>query len=242
MKIKFIFSILFIASVAFSASGQSVVITGKKVTYKRPKPFADYKKEFTITYPKVKAATPALSKKIESSISYASVLHLDLQGELMDFQWLEDADYQVGYNKNGVLSIELSMEGSGAYLSVDSKTAVVDLRSGVRVRPANVFTNLNGLAAMVRKAQKDEIAESIKEIKKDPEYEEPNPERLFKDANFKTVNLDEFSVNGDGVTFHYNYGFPHAIQALGPSGNFTFTWSQLKPYIKRGGLLTRIAR
>src|SRR5207248_784389 len=101
----FILVVLAISCLAVAA--QSVVITGKKVTYKRRKPIMDFKKTFTINYPKVKAATPALSKKIEASISYGSVLHLDLKEELSDTQWLEEADYKVGYNKNGVLGISL---------------------------------------------------------------------------------------------------------------------------------------
>ena len=71
MKVKTLFlCLLFISLFSIPAFSQSVVITPKKVTYKRPKPESEYKKTFEITYPKVKAATPALSKKIEDTISY----------------------------------------------------------------------------------------------------------------------------------------------------------------------------
>ena len=82
MKTKLLFTFLAIAVCCTFGFAQSVVITSKKVTYKRPKPIMDFKKAFTVNYPKVKAATPALSKKIESSISYSSVLHLDVKDEL----------------------------------------------------------------------------------------------------------------------------------------------------------------
>ena len=236
MKLKSLFSLFFIIIFSTLAFSQSVVITPKKVTYKRPKPISEYKKLFTVTYPKVKAATPALSKKIETAISYEKNNNLDIKDEINDTQWLEDASYTVNYNKHNVLDITLTSEGSGAYPSTFNKTVVVDLKTGNKVKPIDVFTNLSGLAAMCKKAQQAEIKKAIIDIKKENPDEE-NPADLFKESNFTVKNLDEFSVNDKGVTFIYDYGFPHVIQALQPDGQYFFTWAQLKPYIKRGGLL-----
>ena len=71
MKIRVIFLLLTTAALSVSALAQ-VTITAKKVTYTRPKPIEDFKKKFTITYPKIKAATPALSKKIEAVFRISS--------------------------------------------------------------------------------------------------------------------------------------------------------------------------
>lgn len=232
--------ILLITSAATVA--QSVTITGKKITYTRKKPISEYKKTFAINYPKVRTANPALSRKIEEAISYGSILGLNLQEELTDTQWLEEADYEVVYNKNGVLCIDLTMSGSAAYPDGVTKTAVVDLRKGTLVKTSDVFTNLQGLAAMVRKAQKKEIADGIAEIRKDPDNNETDPASLFKNADFRRKDLEGFSVNDLGVTFKYDYGFPHVIQALQPEGKFLFTWAQLRPYLVSGGLLAHIAR
>jgi hypothetical protein len=238
MKIKLLPIGIAIVTLAIHGLSQSVVVTGKKVTYTRPKPFMEFKKTFTINHPQVRAATPALSRKIESAISYEKAIPLNIEEEMDEYQWLEDADFEVVYNKDGALAVNLSIEGSAAYPSGSTKTVVVDTGTGSRVRPADVFVNLKGLAAMVRREQKKEIAASIKELRKE---NEANPESLFADANFKTANLDWFSISDKGVTFVYDYGFPHVIQALQPDGQFTFTWRQLRPYLKRGGLLSRIA-
>lgn len=242
MKLKLLFLITLISFAITLAHAQSVTITGKKVTYTRRKPNSEYKKTFTINYPKVRAATPALSKKIESAIGYQKVLGLNLKEELSEFQWLEEADFEVGYNNKGVLCITLSMDGTAAYPSGTSKTVVVDLKTGRRLMAADVFTNITGLTAKVRKAQKKEIADAIAEIKKDPENQEPNPETLFQDTKFDAKDLEGFSVDEKGVTFKYNYGFPHVIQALQPDGNFFFSWTQLKPFIKYNGAFARLAR
>jgi hypothetical protein len=243
MKISLPLLVFFALAFTLAGFGQSVVITGKKVVYKRAKPMADHKKSFTINYPKVKAATPALSKKIESAMSYASVLGINVKEEQNDIQWLELADYEVAYNKNGILSIKLFMEGTGAYPSGSTKNVVVDLKTGTRVKPPAAFTNLPRLLSLVRKAKEKEVADSIVEIKKDPENKDADPESLFKDSDqYHKVSLNEFSVDDKGVTFYHDYAFPHVIQALQPVGTFTFNWQQLKPYIKPGGLLTRVAR
>ena len=44
------------------------------------------------------------------------------------------------------------------------------------------------------------------------------------------------------MTFKYDYGFPHVIQALQPEGKFFFTWEQLRPFLVPGGLLAKLAR
>jgi hypothetical protein len=239
MKFKLV--LLLIAASSIGAAAQTVTVTPRKVMYKRPRPQDDSKKEFTITYPKVKAATPSLSAKIERSISYQSVIDLRLKDEMNEFQWLESADFEVKYNKNGILCVEDSMEGTAAYPSDVSKIVCVDTRTGVRARPADVFTNIVGLTAMVRKAQESEKRKAIPQIKKDnPDVEEP--EQLFGDKRLTAKDLDGYEVSDKGVTFHYDYEFPHVAQGLQPDGNFFYTWSQLRPYIKKGGLLTRVAR
>lgn len=242
MKTKLLFIILGVAAFCAVGLAQSVVVTGKKVTYTRPKPIMDEKKTFQVNHPKVRAATPALSKRIETAISFEKVIPLNIKEEINDVQWLEEADFEVGYNKNGILTVSLTIYGVGAYPSSSAKTVVVDTRTGNRVKPADIFVYIGGLTALVRRSQKKEIAKAIVEIKKDPDYTEPDPESLFTGRNFTAKDLNEFSVGEKGVTFMYDYGFPHVIQALQPDGNFFFTWTQLKPYIKPRGLLTRIAR
>lgn len=242
MKIKIQLYLLFMVAFSSISFAQSVTITPRKVIYTRPKPSVDFKKTFIVNYPKVKAATPALSRKIESTISYTKVLNLNIEEEKTDAQWLEEADYEVGYNKNGILSIMLSMSGSGAYPSGTSKTIVVNLKTGNRIRPIDVFTNPEGLAVEIKKRLQAEIKKAKADYKKDSESADFDGSEYFDNADFKVENLEEFAVMETGVTFTYDYGFPHVVQALQPDGTYFFTWAELKPYIKRGGLLEKFVR
>lgn len=243
MKRRNFLSALLLALVCVvGAAAQSVVITTRKVTYTRPDPIADHKKIFVINYPKVKAATAALSRQIEAVISYEKAFGFTVAEELRSIQWLENADYEVLYNKNGLLCVALSIEGSGAYPDGSTKRIVVDTKSGRRVLPGEVFVYLGGLVDMITKEQKKEIATAIAEIKADKNADELEPEKLFQTAGFRMDNLKGFSIDGKGVTFYYDYGFPHVIQALEPDGSYSFTWAQMKPYIRVNSALGRMTR
>jgi hypothetical protein len=223
-------------------TAQSVTVTGRKVVYQRPKPMSREKRTFWINHPRVKAATPALSKKIETAISFEKVIPLDIREEINEVQWLEEADFKIDYNDKDILVVTLSIYGVGAYPDSSNTTVVIDTKTGNKVEAADVFTDLEGLAKLIKTAQDNEIKAGIEVIKKDPDMKDRDPESLFESAGFTVDDLKEFSVDAKGVTFIYDYGFPHVIRALQPDGKYYFSWSELRPYIKPGGLLTHIAR
>lgn len=242
MKVKLILLLTVILAFGSGVTAQSVVVTRKKITYTRPKPITDFKKTFVINYPKVRAATPTVSRKIEAVLSYEKAFALDLGEEIKDVQWLEEADYKVAYNKNGLLCVELWVQGTAAYPDGSTKFIVVDTRKGTQVLPGEVFVYIDGLVDMVKKALKKEIADAITQIKNNKDWEEPEPEHLFETADFTMDNLKGFSISDKGVTFHYDYGFPHVIEAMQPDGKFTFTWAQMKPFIRVNSVLGRLVR
>ena len=218
---------------------QTVVITPRKTVYRRPKPQYDFKRTFTIRRPMARAATPVLSRKITAAISPETVLDFKLRDELVEYQWLEEADYKVLFNRDGVLVVEQWMTGTGAYPDSVTKRAVVDVRTGNVVRIPDVLRDLPALAAIVKKAQAAEVSKASAEMKSDPDA---NPEELFRETNFTPSDFGDFSVDAGGVTFYYDYGFPHVLEALQPAGEYRFTWTVLKPFVRKDGLLARFVR
>jgi hypothetical protein len=237
-----LFIIILLALFAPALFAQAVVITPKKTVYRRPKPRMDFKKSFTVVRPRVQGLSPALNKKVESTISYERVSNLNIREEIAEIQWLEEASYQVNYNKNGILDITLIVSGSGAYPSDYQKTVVVDLKTGAQARPPDVFTNLAGLAAKVKKSQQAEMKKATEDYKKDAETADFDGSEYFREADFTVKNLNEFTVSDKGVTFIYDYGFPHVVQALQPEGRFFYSWTELKPFLRRDGLFGKFIR
>lgn len=241
MKIKFLLIVALIVGFSSLVPAQSVTITTRKVTYTRPKPLVEHKKNFVVNYPKVKASNAALSKRIEGALNYERIFNFKVNEEIRDIQWLEEASFDVDYNKNGILGVTMWIEGSGAYPSGVSKPIIVNLKTGNRVRPQDVFTRLTGLIGKGRNAQRAEIKKAIADIKRE-NPEEQNPAQLFSNARFTLKDLNEFAVSDEGVTFWYDYSFPHVIKALEPEGRYFFSWAELKPFIKPDGLLAQFVR
>jgi len=130
------------------------------------------------------------------------------------------------------------MLGPGAYPSNYDKSVIVNLKTGEKIRARDVFINLPELAAKCKTAQREEIKNALAQIKKDQSGEE-NPEQLFENSDYTVKHLDEFFVSDKGVTFWYDYGFPHVALALEPEGRYFFTFAELKSFIRRDGLLAR---
>ena len=234
--------LILLAVIALSCSavaGQTVVITPKQTVHRRPKPEVDFKRTFTVRRPIAKASTVALSRQITTAISPEKVLELNIREEMSEYQWLEEADYKVLFNQNGVLCIEEWMSGTAAYPDSVTKRVVVDIAKGVIQTPADVFKNLPAFAKLVKKSQSAEVASATKEMKSDPDAK---PELLFSETNFDATDFKEFSVDLKGVTIYYDYGFPHVLEALQPAGEYRFTWAQIKPFVRTDGLLARFIR
>lgn len=236
----FVFILLLVFAPA--AFAQMVVITPKKTVYRRPKPMMDFKKSFTVIRPRVTGLSPALNKKVENTISFERVSDFNLKEEMGEIQWLEEASYEVNYNKNGILDLTIFLSGAGAYPSVFQKTLVVDLKTGAQARPQDVFTNLGGLAAKVKKAQQAEMKKANEEYKKDPDAADFDASEYFGEADLTIKDLNEFTVSDKGLTFIYDYRFPHVALALEPEGRFSYSWQELKPFVRRDGLFGRFVR
>jgi hypothetical protein len=237
MKIRSLFLVLIVLASALTAFGQDVSILPRRIIYKRTKPLSEDKAKIIIDYPRVKAASPRVSRRIEHAISFAEVFNLSLRREMSGEQWLESAGFFVNYNKNDILSITLSMNGTGQFYSTMERSVVVDLNTGKQATAGSVFDNLDGVRDLVYKKQQAEIEQAMIDIPKIEGYSDFDSGRWFGDSNITLLNLQEFSVSEEGVTFKYDYGFPRIMKDIQPEGNFLITWRELKPYIRRGGLL-----
>lgn len=242
MKYAILLSVVLMCLHPVAAGAQIVTVTPKNETYRRPKPIQPFKKNFTIRRPIVKASSPLVSKKITAAVSPETVLSLNLKHEMSEYQWIEQADYKIIYNQNGILTVNSWMEGSAAYPDSVSKYVVINTVTGQRVYPRDVFVNLNGLVAVIKKIQAGEVKKSIEELNNDSGNTDVYVKELFSSTNFAAEDLKEFSVDARGVTFHYNYGFPHVLEAVEPDGDYFLTWAQLKPFIRNDGLLARFVR
>jgi hypothetical protein len=242
-----IFSLLLFTSVAHAASPAvastsaalpSVVIQKRRIVLVRSGKFArDFpdRKRAIINYPIVVGPrNSVVLRKVRALFDFKNIFETSLAEYRAD-TWLSEFDYKVNYNRNFILDITFRQEGMAAYPDVHTKHFAINLRNGELIKAADAFnsSSLDELAALVDKKLQTENQETIRDSGDDRE----TARDLLKDLKFTASNLDEFSISDKGITFLYDAGFPHAVQALQPVGEYFFSFAELKSYIKPDGPL-----
>jgi len=199
------------------------------------------KKRATVTYPVVSGLRdPQVLRRVQAILQIKNVFDSSI-AEYRDDNWLEEFSYKVNYNNKSILDITFTQDGSGAYPDTQTKHFAINLKNGSVIKASNVFTgnSLPTLRTMLDgklHAELKEILASLRDSKSDPE-----DVRIATEAqeplSYTTENLDDFEVGDRGLTFLYDAGYPHVIQAFEPNGRYFFSYSELKPFIKREGPL-----
>ena len=199
------------------------------------------KKRAIVTYPVISGLKNAqVLGRVQAILQVKNVFDSSI-AEYRDDNWLEEFSYKVNYNKNNILDITFTQDGSGAYPDTQTRHFAINLKNGNVIKASDVFiaSSLPTLRAMLDgKLQNElkEILESLKDSNSDPE-----DVRIASEAQepqgYTIENLDDFEVGAKGITFLYDAGYPHVIQAFEPNGRYYFSYSELKPFIKRDGPL-----
>ena len=199
------------------------------------------KKRATVTYPVISGLNDAqVLRRVQAILQVKNVFDSSI-AEYREDNWLEEFRYEVNYNKNNILDITFTQDGAGAYPDTQTRHFAINLKNGRIIKAFDVFnsSSLPVLRTMLDgKLQSElrEILKSLKDSKSDPE-----DVRIASEAQepqgYTIENLDDFEVAAKGVTFLYDAGYPHVIQAFEPNGRYFFSYSELKPFIRRDGPL-----
>ncbi len=199
------------------------------------------KKRATVTYPVVSGLNnPQILRRVQSILQVKNIFESSI-AEYREDNWLEDFSYKVNYNRNNILDITFTQEGSGAYPDTQSRHFAINLKNGTVIKASNVFVTdkLPALRTMVNEklqSELKEILESLRDSKSDLEDARVAAEAQ-EALDYEPEDLDNFEVGPKGITFLYDAGYPHVIQAFEPEGRYFFSYAELKPYIKREGPL-----
>lgn len=206
-----------------------------------------HKKRAVVVYPIVSGLRdPAVLRRVRSHLDFKNIFDYSLK-EYREDAWLEEFGYVVNHNGNSLLDITFKQTGSGAYPDDHEKHFLINLKDGHLVKASDAFAadKLASLAAAVDRKLQDELRQLTSQNAMDkhagPEERE-SIKQAYENLKFEIANLDEFSVSRKGITFLYDAGFPHVIQALEPAGRYIFTFAELKPFIQPDGPLGQFVR
>jgi hypothetical protein len=227
-----------------------VIIQRRRTVLTRPPKIASqlpHRKTAVVVYPVLAGLSdPAVLRKVRSAISFKNIFDYSLD-EYRNDSWLSEFSYVVNYNRDYMLDISFTQSGMGAYPDEQQKHFLIDLRDGHVVKATDVFESgkLGALSVLVDRELQREIQRLSKENANSNESEAGQKESMleaYENLKFEVQNLDDFVVGAKGITFLYDAGFPHMVQAGEPEGRYFFTYAALSDYIKRDGLLGRFKR
>jgi hypothetical protein len=226
-----------------SGLAQSVRVTNLVKTAKSKQGPATYR------FPTVVGTKPDwIATRINADVRNRSLADETLARVIADFtsngSGITGVDFKVNHNSNGLLDITTSIETMGAYPDQFNEYLVYDLRSGARIRPADVFSTFSPIRSLIQKQVKARIAEAKAA---DPgSVEDLNLMLGDNPGSVDDDTLERFTITKTatkaGLTFHYLFGFVHAGKALEPNGEVFLSWAELKPFLRPDGLLTPLAQ
>ncbi len=226
-----------------------VIIQRRRIVLTRPpkiaRQFPD-RKTAIVVYPVVSGLNAEVLRKVRAIISFKNIFDYSLD-EYRNDSWLSEFGYTVNYNRDNMLDITFRQSGVAAYPDDQEKHFLIDLRNGQIVKAVDVFepSKLGQIAALVDRSLQKEIARLAKENAASTDSDAEQKESIkgaYENLKFETQNLDDFIVGPSGVTFVYDAGFPHVIQALEPKGRYFFSFEMLRGVIRPDGLLGRFRK
>jgi hypothetical protein len=218
-----------------------VVIRPRTIVLRQGAKGSDYK-EAIIKIPTVTGVSdPDVLQKIRSNLDLKNVFGYSLAKIRADFKetsWLDEISYEVNYNAGFILDISFLMAGSAASIETSDENRIINLKTGELLKAADVFktSSLETLATLVEGAMRADLGKGIKDFG-DNEIIVGRLREALRESRFNVKNLDNFSVNKRGVTFLYDFGFSHYLDAVGPKGRYFYSFARLKEHIKEDGLL-----
>jgi hypothetical protein len=148
-------------------------------------------------------------------------------------------DYQVLYNENYILSFSYERFDEFPRPQTNSERRVFDLKTGNVIKAKDIFipSSMPALARMVDRRFQEAIKSQLAEYKAENSAEEYNDlKSMLAGRSFSADLLDDFTLDGQGITFYYDYGVT-AFYPIFDTEILTFDYEELKDHINPRGIL-----
>lgn len=171
---------------------------------------------------------------VNEAISWEAVTGQPLEETVAIFADIQrgyvGADYVVNYDAGGILDITITTEFVGAYPSTGRHYFCFDTSTGERLGAADLLDprRTDELVAILDAMLQERIGEAVREC---VECANGLPRELYMGHGFSTDDLDCFTVTEDGMWFHYDFGFPHVVEAAEPDGELFLPAGEITPFL-----------
>lgn len=179
------------------------------------------------------ADDPAV-EAINASLSWETVTGQPLEETVAIFADIQrgytGADYAVNYDAGGILDITITTEFVGAYPSTERHYFCFDASTGERLGAEDILDprQFDELVSILDAMLQERIGEAVLRCCEDGDGV---PEEIYEGYGFTVEDLECFTVAGDGIWFHYDFGFPHVIEAAEPDGELFLPVGEITPFL-----------
>jgi hypothetical protein len=253
-RLLWIFVVVLVSAHGSSVNARAVqdrlVVRPRRIVLVRSAKIAKqfpHRKTATLTYPIISGLRDlALLRRIRGLLDLKNIFDYSLQ-EYREDSWLSEFSYTVNYNCDFLFDITFDQNGVAAYPDDQTKHFLINLKTGRVISATDAFLSesFGSLAELVNEKLQAELREIVSQAKQRTDLEASESQGIadaFEQMKFETANLNDFQVGEKGITFLYDAGLPHVMEAFEPKGRYFFSYSELQRYINRGGPLGQFVR
>ncbi len=146
--------------------------------------------------------------------------------------------YKILLNSKTVLSIEINIEGTGAYSEYYNQYYNFDVKTGKPITLTSIFSTkgIKLLEKEVKAIRKKLIQSSMTELRSQENFVEDSAviTETFLQCN-QQADLNIFSIQKDKITFRKEYCFPHAMRPYDTDLDVSFSIKKLQGYLSERG-------
>ncbi len=146
-------------------------------------------------------------------------------------------DSTVNFDDHDILSVTFFLEDDGGAYPVSVHKDITLDTNGERLPASTIFREdaLAHVAALVDHRLQEAVANNLSNSSDRAKFEEFMQETYGEGVHFLAQHLELFFVKKDGLVFRFDFGLPHAIQALSPSEEYLLRFDELAPYFDPNG-------
>jgi len=148
-------------------------------------------------------------------------------------------DFKVTYNKNGILSLNISGEGCGAYCTSWTDYYNYSTKTGKSLNIGEIIDTTGNFKELIISQKNKQYKQQRKELKKRL-FDKNHPIdketynwalEYYEDCQ-KSFNIQTFALYPDHLEIIDNCYLPHAIRSMEPYIELKYKYSKIKKYLK----------
>ncbi|MCA8831650.1 hypothetical protein [Hymenobacter pini] len=166
-----------------------------------------------------------------------------LRQQLAEHSGIQSADYSVNYNARGLLSLTAETEGLGASVWYDSKTYNLDLVTGFPIQLADELKP-ELLPKFLALGQRKLAVKAKECVAGQGDFLSAEDQAGVLSQEFNLGSTQEYTIGTDGLVFDHPVSYDglsnFVWKVLRGSFPVTFTYAELKPFLKPNSPLRRL--